>query len=339
MFRKVVFSLFGLALYTTAASFPLCMYGVDKPEYVKTLKKAGFTCLQTYKSDPEILTPLAKQAQKYGLQVVFYPNKIIGSSYEEQARTWPVLAWYLVDEPDVHRWSRERVIEADRQANNAFPNHQTTLVIGQGKTAVSFYDLADVLMVDWYPVPHLALSSLGDNVRWAKEGQKTYGAGQRPLWAVVQSFDWKEYKQYRPDNERIGRFPTQDEIRFMVYDAVLNGADGIFYFIFSSNEQPLPLVKPEWWARVKNVNKEFSRLLPVLEKGEIIPCPVDTAYPLAAQTRAHKKHRYTILANRSDKPVSTPPQFLTKTYKPLFGTSKTAQIPPYAVWVLKSKNK
>ena len=71
MFRKFLIICFTLTLYTTAAAFPLCMYGVDKPEYIKTLKKAGFTCLQTYKTDPEILAPLAKQAQKYGLQVVF----------------------------------------------------------------------------------------------------------------------------------------------------------------------------------------------------------------------------------------------------------------------------
>ena len=77
MFRSIVLTLSGLTLYTTAAAFPLCMYGVDKPEQVKTLKKAGFTCLQTYKTDPEILAPLAKQAKKYGLQVVFYTNKII----------------------------------------------------------------------------------------------------------------------------------------------------------------------------------------------------------------------------------------------------------------------
>lgn len=339
MFRKVVLSLCGLHLYITAAAFPLCMYSVNDPKDIRTLKKAGFTCLQTYKTDPELLAQLAQQAQKYGLQVVFYPNKIIGSAYEQQARTWPVLAWYLVDEPDVNHWSRERVAQAHQQAKDIFPNHQNAFVIGQGKTDIPFYDLADILMVDWYPIPHLALSSLGDNVRWAKEGQKTYGAAHKPLWAVVQSFDWKQFKQYRPDNERIGRFPTQEELRFMVYDAVLNGADGIFYFTFNYEKQPLPHIKPELWARVHNVNKELAKLLPVLEKGKIIPCPVDTAYPLVVQTRIYKNHRYTILANRSDKPVSTPPSFLTKTYKPLFGTSKTPQVPPYAVWVLKSKDK
>lgn len=339
MFRNIALTLLGLLLYTTAAAFPLCMYGVDKPEHIKTLKKAGFTCLQTYKTDPEMLAPLAQQAKKYGMQVVFYPNKIIGSAYEEQARTWPVLAWYLVDEPDVNRWTRERVQQAYKNTKSVFTDTPAALVIGQGKTAVPFYDLPDTLMVDWYPVPHLDLSSLGDNVRWAKEGQQKYGVDAKPLWAVVQSFDWKEYKQYRPDNERIGRFPTQDELRFMSYDAVLNGAEGIFYFIFSSNKQPLPQIQPEWWARVRGVSKELAKLLPVLEKGKIIPCPVNTAYPLKTQTRVYKKHRYTILANRSDKPVAAPKDFLTKTYKPLFGTKKTAQLPPYAVWVLKSKDK
>jgi len=80
-------------------------------------------------------------------------------------------------------------------------------------------------------------------------------------------------------------------------------------------------------------------LRPVLEKGTLIENPVRTDAPLAVQTRLYKNHRYTILVNRSDKSVAAPEAFLTKAYKPLFGTKKTPQLAPYAVWVLKSKNK
>ena len=193
-------------------AFPLCIYGVDNPTDVPLIKKAGFNCFQTYQQDPEKLVALAQAAQKQNMQVVFYPNRVMGSSYEKAAQTWPVLAWYLVDEPDVAKWSRQRVIGAIQAARDSFPTHSNALVIGQGETKISYYDLPDNLMMDWYPVPHLALTSFGDNVRWAKNGQQKHGAGTRPLWGVVQIFDWKEYKQHRPDNDRIGRFPTQEEI-------------------------------------------------------------------------------------------------------------------------------
>ncbi len=318
-----------------AGSFPLCMYGVNNPDDLKLLKKSGLTCVQSYTRTPEKLAPLARAAKKYHMQVVFYPNQIIGSAYEQEAATWPVLAWYVVDEPDVARWSRERVITAREKARRAFAAHDNALVISQGKTKVPFYDLPDNLMVDWYPVPHLALTSFGDNVRWAKEGQQRMGVGERPLWGVVQIFNWKEYKQYRPDNDRIGRFPTREEIRFMSYDGIVNGADGLFYFVFTTENKPLPQAQPEWWERVQAVTKELARLRPVLEGGRVVENPIEVAAPLVMQTRVYKKKLYSILINRSDKAVTVPEELLSKKYKVLYGGPKSAQIAPYDVWVLK----
>ncbi|MCQ2411296.1 MAG: hypothetical protein MJ053_07620, partial [Elusimicrobiaceae bacterium] len=278
----------------------------------------------------------AQAARRYGLQILFYANKIIGSEYEAAAQTWPVLAWYLVDEPDVARWSRERVIQTQENTHKSFPNHPTALVIGQGKTRVPYYDLADNLMMDWYPVPHLPLTSFGDNVRWAKEGQAALGVAKRPLWGVVQIFNWKEYKQYRPDNDRIGRFPTKEEIRFMSYDGIVNGASGLFYFIFTTEGKPLPTAQPEWWKQVTTVSKELAKLRPVLEKGYQTENPLALPQPLAAKTFTYKKHAYTILLNRSDRSIPVPEELLSKKYKMLFGGPKTAEFPPYGVWVLKT---
>ena len=320
-----------------AGPFPLCLYGVNNPSDVAIVKQAGFNCFQSYQKDPEKLAALARAAKKQGMQVVFYPDEIIGSSYEKKAQNWPVLAWYLVDEPDVARWSRKRVTDKINQTRQVFTHHANALVIGQGKTKITYYDLPDNLMVDWYPVPHLPLTSFGDNVRWAKEGQQGHDAGENPLWGVVQIFDWKEYKQHRADHERIGRFPTQEEIRFMSYDGILNGATGLFYFIFTSNGHPLPTVQPEWWERVKAVSGELSKLRPILEKGREIAPRVKIVAPLAAKTWAYKGYEYTLLLNRSAGPVEVPPVFLNKPYILWDGSSKTTQMPAYGVWILKKR--
>ena len=339
MIKKIVrlFLLLLAPLSVSARPFPLCMYGVNNAADVPLVKQAGFTCLQTYQRNPEKLAQLAQAARENDVQVVFYANEIIGSNYQEAAQQWPVLAWYLVDEPDVHRWSRTRVTQTHEQTRKIFPAHETALVIGQGKTAVAYYDLADNLMVDWYPVPHLELTSFGDNVRWAKEGQLAAGTGERPLWGVVQLFDWKEYKQYRPDNDRIGRFPTQDEIRFMSYDGILNGAEGLFYFIFTTKDIPLPQAKPDYWKRMTAVSQELAELLPVLEQGILVKNPFPTDEPLSTQTRLYKKHLYTILINRSDASVAVPKALRKKQYTLLYGGEKTSSIAPYGVWVLKRK--
>ena len=333
----LLFLLIGAGVCAAAHPFVLCMYGVNEPAYVKTLKKAGFTCLQTYQQDPQKLAALAASAQQNAMKVVFAPDQIIGSAYEKEARDWPVQAWYLVDEPDVWKWSRDRVIAKREQTRAAFPKHSTALVIGQGKTAVAYYDLPDQLLMDWYPVPHLPLTSFGDNVRWAKEGQQALGAGERALWGVVQIFDWKEFKQHRPDHDRIGRFPTQEEIRFMSYDGLVNGADGLFYFVFTTHQQPLPTARPEWWARVTAVSKELARLRPVLEKGTQIPLPSPVPAPLAARAWAYKGYEYILLVNRSERETALPQVFAGKEYRPLAGTVKTTLLPPYGAWVLKKK--
>lgn len=321
-----------------AREFPLCMYSVDAPNHIQDLKEAGFTCLQSYHKNPEKLVPILKQAQKYGLKVVFYPNEIIGSSYEKEAREkWPVLAWYLVDEPDVHKWSREQVQTAHAKAKKAFPQVPTALVIGQGKTKTPFYDLPDIMMMDWYPVPHLPLTSFGDNVRYTREGMQKMGVSENPMWGVVQIFDWKQYPQFRPDNDRIGRFPTAEEIRFMAYHGILNGADGLFFFPFHHKGTPLPQV-PEYWQRVTVVSKELAALRPVFENGKLIANAAEVAEPLQMQTRKYRFKKYAILANTSDKEQPLPAALKASKYKLLYGgesTKKSDKIPPYGVWVLK----
>lgn len=325
------------ALPAGAHHFPICMYVVNQPEELPPLKQAGFNCIQTYNKTPEKLTALASAARQNEMQVVFYPDEIINTTYQTEAQSWPVLAWYLIDEPDVRLLNREKIIDKHNKTKAAFPKHETSLVIGQGRTLIAYYDIPDNLMVDWYPVPHLALTSLGDNVLWAKQGQEKGGKAANPLWAVVQAFDWKEYKQHRPDNDRIGRFPTENELRFMSYDAIINGAEGLFYFRFYTNAGLLPQAHPDWWERLATVTKEIAQLRPVLENGTVTENILSFEPPLAAQTRVYKRDAYTILINRSDKEVAVPSKLSKRKYKLLFGQKKTGTMNPYGVWVIKNR--
>lgn len=337
MLRKFIFVLAAcwITCVGEAREFPLCVYGVSTPESIKIVKDAGFTCFQSYKKDPSTLAKLVKEANKYHLKTVFYPDQIIGSAQAKTAQNWPMLAWYLVDEPERTKWSRNRVKQVHEQTKNVFPNQPTTLVIGKGLTFIPFYDLTDIMMVDWYPVPHLKLTSFGDNVSDTKRMMNKYGSGTHPLWGVVQIFDWKNYKQNRPDNDRIGRFPTEDEIRFMSYHGIFNGATGLFYFTLAPGGKMTAKESPDLWKRVTNVTKELNQLLPVLEDGIIVENPVVIDEPLLMQSRVYKGNVYMILLNTSDKEQDVPSALLEKYYKEIFGRKKTAKIPPYGVWVLK----
>ena len=334
--RKLLFISFCcITLPLWAREFPLCLYGVTNPADLKMIKKAGFSCIQSYKQDPETLAVLAQAAKKQGLKVVFYPNQILGTPYEQQAQDWPVLAWYLVDEPDVHHWSRERVIQAHQAAKAAFPNHNTALVIGQGKTEIPYYDIPDIMMMDWYPVPHLPLSSFGDNVHYTQEGLAKTALQDHPLWGVVQIFDWKNYKQFRPDHDRIGRFPTEDEIRFMSYDGILNGATGLFFYTFNHQKQPLPKIAPQYWARVKTVLRELAKFKRIIEEGTIVENPVTLSAPLKMQTWQYKGPLYSVLLNASAQQQPLPQGLTSNTFKALYGQKKEKTLSPYQVLILK----
>lgn len=315
--------------------FPLCLYSVSNPADLKIIKKAGFSCIQSYQTDPAKLELIAKEAKKRGLKVVFYPNKVLGTEYQQKAQQWPVLAWYLVDEPDVHHWSRERVIKAHQATKQAWPSHGTTLVISQGNTTIPFYDIPDIMMMDWYPVPHLPLTSFGDNVRYVKEGLARANMQDHPIWGVVQIFDWKEFKQYRPDNDRIGRFPTREEIRFMSYHGIINGATGLFYFTFNHKSKPLPQSAPEYWQRVQAVTKELAKFKRILEKGTPTNNPVSVKSPLQMKSWQYKGHTYSILLNVSHTEQNLPEELTKHSFKVLYGDLKTHTIPPYQVWIIK----
>ena len=319
----------------SAREFPLCLYGVTNPDDLQTIKKAGFTCIQTYTKEAATLAKLAKEAEKQGLEVVFRPEAIIGTKYEKKARHWPILAWYLVDEPDVARLTREQVQAKHQAAKKAFPHHFTALVIGQGRTATPYYDIPDIMMVDWYPVPHYPLETFGDQVGYMREEMAERNVADHPAWGVVQIFDWKNYKQYRPDNDRIGRFPTVEEIRFMSYDGIYNGATGLFFYTFNHLQNPLPQSAPEYWKRVQTVLGELAQFKTIMEKGVAVENPVRVRHPLRLKTWQYEGHTYSMLMNIDDKPRKVPSALLKPAYQILYGQEKTKKMPAYAVWILK----
>lgn len=299
MFRKLLFiNVFLMFFYIFSYSeFPIGIYGVDNPEDIASVKQAGFNCIQTYKKDIKTIRALAAEAKKYGIKLLVYPYNFIGSKYEKEAESYPLLAWYLYDEPDVWKISRENLDALNEKVKNTFKKHKTAFVIGQGLTETQYYDAADILLVDWYPVPHLPLESLGKNISYARQSLNAVGRYKTPVWAVIQMFDWKEYKQYRPDDKRIGRFPNKNEIRFMSYDAVFNGASGLFYFIYTSNGKPLPESKPDKWKDISEIISEISYVSEIFSKGSEIENIVKVQEPLKAKSFIYSGMIYVFILN------------------------------------------
>ena len=328
-----------------AAEFTIGLYGVGKAEDITSAKEAGFNCVQTYNKNPEKIKELAEAAIKNEIKLIVYPTKIIESNkYKEEAKSYPIKAWYLFDEPDVWNYSREDLISLNKKIKGIYPNIQTTFVIGEGFTKVPYYDIADILMVDWYPVPHLPLESFGENIALAKQGLTMVGKENKPLWAVVQIFNWKEYAQYRKDDDRIGRFPKKEEIRFMSYDAIFNGATGLFYFTYYSNKKPLPEEKPKDWAKVVEVIQEMSFVAEIIENGTEIKNPIEIELPLKAKSFEYGGIKYTFIINPTNKRQKIPNLFFEPKFDVMYEKSTNLKkltrksknnFPPYKIFAFR----
>ena len=331
MIKKLLLSALLLCpLALSAADFPLGIYCIKNVKDLEIVKKAGFDTIQTYNQKPQDLAALAQEAQKQGLKVVFYPNKIEGDLIEK-ARTWPVAAWYIYDEPGVHHIRYKVLKDMDNSANAKFPQAKTAFVVGKGSNIRAYADISDILMVDWYPVPHLDLTSLGQQIKDAKYYLAKNKVPDKPVWAVIQAFDWRNFKQYRPDDQRIGRFPTADEMRFMAYHAITEGAEGIFFFHYQNPQQ-----HKEEWNTISKVSKELAKIKPVFEQGSAADIPFALPSNFNAKAWLYKGYYYYLIVNTSANQAQLPQELNKKAYKAVTG-KKTTQAEPYGIYIFKKK--
>jgi hypothetical protein len=86
------------------------------------------------------------------------------------------------------------------------------------------------------------------------------GVPQKPVWMVLQAFGWGDLaKASKPPQPWTGPPPTYAEIRFMTFDAIINGASGVIYW----GARFLPR-DDGTWESLKSVAAELHELQPIL---------------------------------------------------------------------------
>lgn len=264
--------------------FPIGLFNVEDPAALIRVRDAGFDHVFPV-GTPAQQTAVSLEAARQGLKVVASPAVTRDAA---EVRRWPVAAWYLQDEPDVNKVSPER-LKAVAASVRAWDPRAQTFTVGQGKEAGPYGAIGDIFMLDWYPVPHLALDSVADQIDAAVS---LLPAG-KPLWFVVQAFDWRD------DNNKIGRFPTHEEIRFMSWLAVMHGAKGLWYFRFPRPGGKTLFDYPGMWSAVELVSRELKRFQPVLELGKPAPLPFSPSPGgLEAKSWTHDGRQFVLVLNR-----------------------------------------
>lgn len=285
--------------------FPIGMYGVDDPAAVAVLRDAGFNAIQTYRRDPAAIEPLAAAAGRAGMRLLAFPQELTKAGSD--AGGFPAAAWYLTDEPDVRNEDPADIRALNERTKAWAPGTPTALVIGEGRPAAKYGGITDVMMLDWYPVPHLPLDSVADELDLVRKGVPE----DQPVWMVLQAFNWRDYRQRDPAKPRIGRFPTRAEIRFMSYLAIVHGASGLFYFQLDKPGKGRLLDFPDEWRALSSVAGEIASLRPVLEGGQGETMAFSrTRLGMEGMRWAHGGSEYAVILNRLRANVVEMPEHL-----------------------------
>ncbi|MBU6401936.1 MAG: hypothetical protein KGS61_16590 [Verrucomicrobia bacterium] len=258
--------------------YPLGIYSVPNATDLPLVRQAGFNLVTGPPTRPYLDAALTN-----GIKVLAAPGTSAGPGFDPAAarRTVHALdahpalwAWYLVDEPDLNRIPPLQVIQANRFLKDLRARKPTALVIYNGVNALDYANIADLMMIDRYPIAWLPLANFPQHVRMTR-----FALGPRkPLIAVIQAFDWNYYRELLPGETQL-REPTYPELRCMTYTALTAGANGLFYYCFDDQRWKM-LEHPATWTALKSVVAEVRSRQALFQADRVWwPCSTDYARP------------------------------------------------------------
>jgi hypothetical protein len=250
--------------------FPIGLYDVP-PERFGEVAGAGFNVVVTSASAQAL-----REAQIYGLGILASPDSVEGRTEREKAaarraldRNKSLWGWYLVDEPDLHLIAPATVTK-DRDRLKTSTRKPAVVVLSKGSAAEKYATSADLLGVDFYPVPWGPVATVGREMHLAR-----LGTPSRDFFAIIQAFNWSAFSdQLRTDVPL--RDPSREEIRCMAYLALMQGARGIFFYTFQTPTWDL-LAHPDIWNAVSDLATELRARSGIFQR-RIDWWPVETRY-------------------------------------------------------------
>lgn len=242
--------------------FPITVYHVATEDFPR-VKALGFNSVQAWGSSPRQAKANLDAAQAVGLKVIIEGVTAAAAQGDltaldptlDQLNAHPaLLSWYLTDEPSGEEklaWCK-RVYEYLQHKDPHHPVYLTSCSPGEfGRYAW----VTDIFAVDPYPIPSSPVTMVSDWMQRAQEAVQ----GRKPVWLIPQLHNWAAYGGH-PEN---GRYPTPEEERNMVYQGLVWGAKGIFYYPWDDGSTGL--IKDEkLMAAVGQINGELAQLGPEL---------------------------------------------------------------------------
>jgi len=181
--------------------------------------------------------------------------QVSAEKVQEFARHPAVLLWKMVDEPDLRPDIYPEVAKVYLRLQT-IPRHQPLqITVANPAQYQRWVPLCDVLEVNPYPLPDKPLQLVGDFVR---RGRSALEPGQG-LLALLQA-GW---------TADLSTQPTVEQARMMMYLALMNGADGIFWYCL--RDPGWDLTTTPLWEHFPKINEELATLGQAVVRGEEVP--------------------------------------------------------------------
>ena len=245
-----------------------------KPENLKAAEENG---LMTWITLGYINEETAEEDKKRISEII---EKNRGSSSllcwemeDEPAYTWNSAEPRILPEPLIETYDFIKKLDSKHMV---YTNHAPVNLIS---TMAKYNTSTDVVACDVYPVvphgivPTYALledglqgdllnpyvSQVGEYV----EKMKKVVDNNKPIFMVLQGFSWEMLKPEEERNLDMILYPNSEQLRFMFFDAIVHGADGILIWGTSYTPLDSPFMKD-----LNNATRELSEMQEILSAPE-----------------------------------------------------------------------
>ena len=140
-----------------------------------------------------------------------------------------LIGWYINDEfpPCRNNYTRNKTLTF----HQLDPDHPTLSVLDKPDKIHPFMNSTDIMGFDVYPVGQTKSSKIRE-VYDKLSNQYNILMKAKPMWAVIQIFDWGAYRKNKGYSSYTIQPPTLQEMRSMAWQGLASGAKGILLYAF-----------------------------------------------------------------------------------------------------------
>lgn len=230
--------------------------------------------LVSIQDEAELIRPLVWEFRDHPALLGWYTNDEMTPQYIKQATAH-------------HRW----IVEDD-------PNHPTWTLLQRPHQVDQYLESFDIIGTDPYPLPAKPIRMVGEwTDRTADEVEHA-----RPMWQVVQAFNWHNYPGTQ---DRPGGTPTIPQLRNMIWQTIASGGNGVVLYSLYDMIRAEDIDFDAYWPQVVDLASEVAEYAPLLLSTEPAPrvtadgLPTDTQW-LSTRSVQLDGQTYLFAVNRSE---------------------------------------